>query len=46
MRIRRVYDSRSDIVGKYRLELEVGWRSIPLTGFWFERWKNAIPNSK
>ena len=22
---------------KYRVELTIGWRAIPLTGFWFNR---------
>ena len=34
MRIRKLYDTNST---KYRFELVIGWRSIPLTGYWF-RW--------
>lgn len=42
MRIRKLY--HPDILGKYCLELIIGWRSWKITGFWFRRrgWKNNV----
>jgi hypothetical protein len=43
IRIRHLWKDSGDInvADRYRIEVLIGWRSIPLSGFWFTRrgWK-------